>query len=188
MQKTKEDKRVRYTKIFLKESLLKCLKKKPLARITVTELCKDADINRATYYAHYRDPFDQFDRLEEDFISGLDDYLGDLLDEPHTKKIRSILKKVFTYINENRQLCLVLFGEHGDMRFEEKLISSLKKYVFAAWNTDIPEDDTIDEYKYIYVISGSIGLVRKWLFEDANKRSMSEIVGLLLKVSSMEKY
>ena len=57
------DRRIRYTKMFLKDSLLELLQKKPLSRITVTELCQMAEINRSTYYVYYKDPLDQLESL-----------------------------------------------------------------------------------------------------------------------------
>ena len=55
MEKT--DARKRYTQMVLKQSLLKLLKEKPVNRITVKEVCELAQLNRATFYAHYSDCF-----------------------------------------------------------------------------------------------------------------------------------
>ena len=52
----KQDARVRYTKMVVKESLMELLRVKPVAKVTVTEICERAGINRATFYAHYSDP------------------------------------------------------------------------------------------------------------------------------------
>ena len=48
------DARVRYTQKVLKDSLLQLLEKKPINKITVKEVCELAELNRATFYAHYR--------------------------------------------------------------------------------------------------------------------------------------
>lgn len=49
----KNDRRVRYTKKVIKESLLELLKTTPFEQITVKALCQKAEINRATFYTHY---------------------------------------------------------------------------------------------------------------------------------------
>ena len=41
-QKSKTDRRILYTKIFLKEALLELMKEKPVDKITPTELCRKA--------------------------------------------------------------------------------------------------------------------------------------------------
>ena len=51
----KQDHRVRLTKLLLREAFLDLLVEKPVAKITVKELCEQANVNRATFYAHYRD-------------------------------------------------------------------------------------------------------------------------------------
>ena len=48
----KQDARVRYTKMVVKESLMELLRVKPVAKVTVTEICERAGINRATFDAH----------------------------------------------------------------------------------------------------------------------------------------
>ncbi len=48
--------RVAVTKRMLKEGLLRCLETKDLEEITISELCKEAGINRATFYKHFNTP------------------------------------------------------------------------------------------------------------------------------------
>ncbi|MBP3872222.1 MAG: hypothetical protein J6E32_00755, partial [Lachnospiraceae bacterium] len=62
----KSDARVRYTKMRIREAFLDTLREKPVNRITVKELCEKAEINRATFYTHYADPFDLLDQIEEE--------------------------------------------------------------------------------------------------------------------------
>ena len=68
MPEKKQDARVRYTKMMIRNSLLELLRTKPIAKITVTEICEMAGINRATFYAHYSDPSDLLHALESEII------------------------------------------------------------------------------------------------------------------------
>ena len=71
----KEDKRVIKTKRDLRNSLASLLKKNPYAKITVCDICEEAQINRMTFYKHYMDKADllndifNFDRV---FVSDLE--------------------------------------------------------------------------------------------------------------------
>ena len=38
--------------------------KKPVSKITVREICERAQINRSTFYAHYMDVYDLFEKVE----------------------------------------------------------------------------------------------------------------------------
>ena len=53
--KKREDLRVVKTKANLKGVLKKLLRKKPIRKITVTELAREAVINKGTFYLHYSD-------------------------------------------------------------------------------------------------------------------------------------
>ena len=52
------DRRIKYTKKIIKETFINLLEKKDLNKITVSEICKIADINRSTFYRYYLDVYD----------------------------------------------------------------------------------------------------------------------------------
>lgn len=47
-----------HTAVKFNEALLKLLEKKPFEYITVSELCKEAGVNRSTFYMHYENTAD----------------------------------------------------------------------------------------------------------------------------------
>ena len=57
------------SKQLIQEALMDLLTEKPLYKITVSDVVKRADINRGTFYAHYRDIPDAIDHLIEQTIS-----------------------------------------------------------------------------------------------------------------------
>ena len=66
-----EDKRVRRTKKAIREALLRLMQDKAVAQVTTTELCREADINRNTFYAHYSTPEDVFAEIEKELLAEL---------------------------------------------------------------------------------------------------------------------
>ena len=48
------DKRIEYTKKTLKDTFLSLLAEKDIINITVSEICKEAGINRGTFYRYYK--------------------------------------------------------------------------------------------------------------------------------------
>ena len=42
----------------IRQALLEILKTTPLRKVTVTDICKQADVNRTTFYANYEDVYD----------------------------------------------------------------------------------------------------------------------------------
>lgn len=64
----KEDRRTRYTRQVIKEAFLKLLEEKEYPKITVTEICRLAEINRGTFYLHYYDTADVLDDLLSEIL------------------------------------------------------------------------------------------------------------------------
>ena len=62
------DRRVRKTRRQLKECLTRLLKEKKIQDITVRELAEMADINRGTFYLHYKDVFDLLEKTESELL------------------------------------------------------------------------------------------------------------------------
>ena len=97
MDKThRTDRRTRYTRQAIKEILLEELKTKPYSKITVTEICKKAEMNRGTFYLHYYDIDDVLNDILEDFLSDTSGVLDHILcpykqtcTYPFCEKIRS---------------------------------------------------------------------------------------------------
>ena len=62
------DTRVRITKQIIKESFIELLKTNSLNKISVTQICKKAVINRVTFYKYYQDTFDLYEKLIDKLI------------------------------------------------------------------------------------------------------------------------
>ena len=63
-----ENRRVRMTKRLIKEALLELMEHQDLIDISVTAICKAADVHRSTFYKYYSDPADLLKEAENDMI------------------------------------------------------------------------------------------------------------------------
>lgn len=157
----KENRRVRYTKMVLRESLLSLLEKKPISKITVSELCQIADINRGTFYSYYQDVFDLLEKIEDEF------YLSIFTSIAQSKTIKTntdLLCRIFEAIAGNGDLCRVLFGEYGDKAFLQKCCSIQRDRIVSEWRSYTKEiDENQLEYIYSYMVDGSVGILQRWI-------------------------
>lgn len=70
-----EDKRIVKTKRSLKKALTDMLEKKDFEHISITELCRKAEVSRITFYSHYSDKYALLDDIFSDMIKiGTEDY------------------------------------------------------------------------------------------------------------------
>ena len=83
----KIDRRVRKTRKQLQDGFISLLLEKSIKDITVKELCDKVDLNRGTFYLHYKDIYDMADQLENELFDRLENVLSNhpssqLKDEP----------------------------------------------------------------------------------------------------------
>lgn len=70
-----EDKRIKKTKSHLKSTLVHMLNQMPFEQITITELCRQSEISRITFYKHYSDKYALADEIFQDYLRiGLEAY------------------------------------------------------------------------------------------------------------------
>lgn len=157
--KMKEDARVRYTKMIIKECLLKLMAAKPIQKITVKELCEKAQINRATFYAHYRDPYDLLEQIENELFSDVSSTVVSTMDD-----IDELMKRVFMVIGNNYELCRILFSENGDRTFVKRVMDVSRDLTISSWRKQYPQATTQQiEYLYAFVVGGSGAVVEQWI-------------------------
>lgn len=67
------DRRSKYSIQSIQNALLEILEKKSLEKITITEVCQKADVNRGTFYKYYQDIYELYDTMEDQFVENLQD-------------------------------------------------------------------------------------------------------------------
>lgn len=177
------DRRIKYTKMVLKECLVKLLLEKPISRITIKEICSEADINRATYYSHYTDQFDQLKQIELEFISDINSFLDGFSADKEESYVLLMTEKIFAYLKTNGELCRALLGKNGDMDFQTNIMKIVAKRVIDEWQKNKGLKQSISEYTYIFIISGCMGIIKKWLFEDI-ERTPLEMAKLVISLTN----
>ena len=107
----REDRRVIYTKKVIRDSFLQLLNEKPVEKISVTEICKNADINRGTFYAHYSDPYDLKLKLSQEIVGIISERTAEYVD-PDAETRDPI--KMMQVLQDNKELCKIFAAPHGD--------------------------------------------------------------------------
>ena len=96
----KTDARVKYTRMVIQQTFLELLQKKPISKITVTEICEIAGINRATFYKHYMDPYDLLEQFENEAIQGL----LSMMEGSSARDAGTIILSILTTMQKNRDI------------------------------------------------------------------------------------
>lgn len=148
----------------LKQSLLELMSDRPIGKITVKDICGRAEINRATFYAHYKDPFDLLGLIENELFETLKRSIDKGL---QSGSIVPLLTDICTAIKENFELCKVIFSENGDKDFLEHVVNIAHDQSIAEWKKHA-SDATLDELERLYTFfsNGSAAIIRLWVKDD----------------------
>ena len=65
------DKRVIRTKKAIKAALFRIMEEKDISSISISELTQEANVNRRTFYTHYRNITDILDEIEGNLVQSL---------------------------------------------------------------------------------------------------------------------
>lgn len=178
MAKDGMDRRTKYTRMVLRESLMELLKEKPIGKISVKEICEGADVNRCTFYAHYSDPYDLLRQIEQEMLDDVNETIAHfsyLEDEPENFQV---MCQVFEYIAENSTVCRILLGSNGDIEFQKAVMMIAYRQYVEEWTAQKALDQETVEYLYLFAVNGGIGIIQQWLKSGLNKpvREMAELL------------
>jgi AcrR family transcriptional regulator len=179
----RENRRTKYTKKVLRDSLIELMKERSILRITIKDICGRADISRSTFYAHYNDQFDLLKQIEEETTV----YCEDMLKEYDKKRSKAetvqMIEKILRYIASNSNSVQMLLSENGDITFQERFIRRFihQQHVMNYFNDKVEDSDEVKEYYSVFVIHGAIAAIQHWLKNNMNI-SIYDLTKLLIGI------
>lgn len=122
------DLRIQRTKRNIYNAFIELRAKKPLEKITITELSELAFINKATFYTHYQDIYDLSEQLENEAIITV------LNDIPNPQNLvlnpKQAVFELHTAIISQGALFGILFSGSRQHVFLEKIEKNLKARIY----------------------------------------------------------
>lgn len=179
--KKKIDRRTKYTLDVIKDTVLKLSEKKEINKITVTEICKIADINRATFYKYYRDIYDLIEQLEKELYKSIKKAI-EIIEK--TQDLKPFIENMINAIYENKDTCKILFGKNGNKDLLRKIIyltylDNIIDFKRKLKNYSSKEIDYIFEF----IAYGSMGIIENWALEDFNENK-DNITNLIVNLTT----
>lgn len=140
------DLRVKKTKASIINAFLTLRSKKPLERITVKELSAAAQINKATFYLHYRDIYDLSETLENELFENVFNSIEHpdaVLTEP-----RLFIRELVDGFIANQSLIDIIFSDGRRSILADRIEKELKKLLFEMYPQyrNIPEMNILLTY------------------------------------------
>lgn len=162
----------------LQDSLFELMGKKPITKITIKELCENADINRTTFYAHYTDQYDLLYEIEDETLSWAKEAISNLINKTDKNETIKVLEEIFEYFVENSKHLKILMSEKGDINFQKQVFTLIYQQCGTSPSTGEDENPGAREDYFVFAVNGSVGLLQHWLKNGINKsaKEMAEII------------
>ena len=162
VKQSKTDRRVKYTKMMLKNALVQLMQKQHISSISIKALCETADINRSTFYAHFRDQYDLLHYIKEEVMASLKQYLEQQKFTDQSPLSAQVLTRILEYAKENADLFKALLSENCDFAFQRDIMQ-LSQVISSQINQ--ASDERTQDYLLVFAITGCISVFHKWLQE-----------------------
>ena len=150
-----ENRRILITKQLLCESFISLLKQKPIDKISVTELCQAANVNRGSFYAHYADVYDLLGQIEGIVYERLCNAVRNC---NYTKSDFPRINKIIETVEAERSFCDA---------FLDKCCEINRQDITNEWRQKYPGlDDLTLNTTYTFMVKGSLGIIEEWVNND----------------------
>lgn len=170
MVQKNESRRVRMTKRMIQDSLVELLRDKPIEKVSVSELCELADVNRTTFYNHYATQHDVLREVGERIVSEIAaSAVTDAGSQPMplSEQVASICR----YLKEHQEEARFLLTH---FKADDDVIRGMLAQRLAAGQAGFREsivgyDPGTRKLLGSFVTHGVYSLIRCWLLEGVDK-------------------
>lgn len=178
--KPAKDRRVQYTKMVLRESLLDLLKSKTLNEISISELCSAADVNRNTFYNHYRFPKEIIREMEDEIFNEL---MNSIKDKNNTD---DVILAACRLLEKDKRMSELIFFKTDESNVLTKVLASFRDKHWKKQNGLKIPDKEAHSFVNEFNEKGTIGVIRYWIlngFKEPAETVALFISGNVKKVS-----
>lgn len=151
----------------IRQAYTALLREKDLSKVTVTDIVKRADINRATFYAHYPDVRGVTEEIENEIIAKMLDMLKEFEFKDFFRNPAPLLLELSRSLEEDADFYRILIKANGSEIFMEKLKKCFTDYMLN--DSDIPEDmrhSKMVSLRVCYFAGGIVNLYKQWFRGD----------------------
>lgn len=172
-KKRPDDRRVRMTKMLLKQSLIELMREKSIHEISIKDICGGADINRSTFYRHYNTQYELYDEVLDDITKDIGEIYISCSSEDYTAQ--NFLAEILKYIEENRDTFLVILSGHGNVSMGETFNRFTSRFI------DTENSSELRVYIVQFIAAGMTSLIWTWLNKE-NRRSAEDVALIISSV------
>ena len=183
------DRRSIRTRSSICQALIELIETKGFEVLTVTDITRQAKINRSTFYLHFRDKNDLVMQMEAELTQNFEKILlKDLAINFREIENRGVAAPVvvamFNYFKENARTIGALLELKGELSLHNQIMKVIQRNISLGLLQGIQSIrfNVPAEYLFAYMISAHLGVVQAWIKKGCLE-SPDEMATYLLKLS-----
>lgn len=184
------------TKAKIRHSFIHLINEKTFDALTVSDIARECNINRGTFYLHYVDKFDLMEKLETEAIYDLNQIIlhdnnpADLEDPIKLIPHDAILKALI-YVKKNFDLVQALASDGGDPHFMQMVKDILAELCTSKLNLSkslhFSNKDLPNDYASEILLSSIVGILNLWI-KKGGTESPEQIAWLITQAKQLSPY
>lgn len=177
---SEQDRRALRTRRNIVDAYVRIVQRNRNGQTTVTEVAREADINRSTFYLHFRDVADLHDAIENGIFNNLLNIVCSNELEDIKRDSLPMFTELFTYFDKHSDILVIMLDIHGSITANRRLGKVIKKKLQADWKSIFPYGEGREnEYYSSFMINGFIGVLQSWI--EAGKLETPQELALTVK-------
>ena len=154
------------TKQALSNALKELLEEKPFEKISISDICQRCQMNRKSFYYHFRDKYDLVNWIfDTEFITLMQENEMDILslDQSFDER-RQCIEIYCRYFYENRLFYRRVLAVEGQNSF----VSHFREFMYPILRiriTELLEQDDVPQMVYDFVVDGIACAIKRWLMD-----------------------
>jgi AcrR family transcriptional regulator len=168
------DARITRSRAKLREALLALARDHKLEAITVSDICKRADVSYPTFFRHYEGKSDLWHEITDALTTELQVRIAPLVDGPDTMKVSH---EFCLFVESNREALAVILSQGAE---RQDLIT--RSAALAATRAQRREYDLPGDLAIVHAANASMGIVAWWLehYDSVSIDQVTEVIDRLV--------
>ncbi len=165
------DRRIARTKEAIRDALTSLINEKGFEAITVSDIADRANINRGTFYLHYRDKFDLLDQIKAELMHDFTEIVSqapqiNLMAVGDDEEPMPVVVKIFEFLRDQASITHAVLSLTGEVSFKGQIKELIEMNLsrIGFFNYLKKEDWIVPQDFFItYIVSAHLGVIQEWM-------------------------
>lgn len=171
----------------IRDAYVNLMQEKPIDKISISDIVREADLNRGTFYAHYSNPMDVLMEIANEILGDVEGFFADFSFTDFLQNPMPLLLRVEKLLADNLDFYRRINLNTASIGFTDRIKKILIEYISS--NKSVPENLRENPYFTVALELFAGGLISVYLgfvlgTIRASAREITETISILISQSA----